>query len=51
MAIGGLSGAGKSVVARRMAPTLGAAPGALVLRSDVVRKSLLGVGPANDLVR
>ncbi len=49
VAIGGLSGAGKSVVARQIAPTLGAAPGALVLRSDLVRKSLLGVRPADRL--
>lgn len=49
VAIGGLSGAGKSVVARELAPAIGAAPGALVLRSDVVRKSLLGVAPAVPL--
>lgn len=49
IAIGGLSGAGKSVVAKELAPGIGAAPGAIVLRSDVVRKSLLGVGPATRL--
>lgn len=49
VAIGGLSGVGKSVVAKRLAPTIGAAPGALVLRSDVIRKSLLAVGPADRL--
>jgi uncharacterized protein len=49
VAVGGLSGAGKSVVARELAPAIGAAPGALVLRSDVVRKSLLGVAPAIPL--
>jgi len=43
VAIGGLSGAGKSTLARHLAPTLGAPPGALVLRSDLVRKSMLGV--------
>jgi aminoglycoside phosphotransferase family enzyme len=32
--IGGLQGTGKSTLARALAPTLGAAPGALVLRSD-----------------
>ncbi|MGE0040132.1 MAG: AAA family ATPase [Vicinamibacterales bacterium] len=42
IAIGGLSGAGKSTLAARLAPALGVAPGALVLRSDVVRKHLLG---------
>jgi aminoglycoside phosphotransferase family enzyme/predicted kinase len=43
VAIGGLSGTGKSTVARRLAPLLGAAPGAVVLRSDVLRKRLAGV--------
>ncbi|CAA6605233.1 conserved hypothetical protein [Rhodospirillaceae bacterium LM-1] len=41
-AIGGLSGSGKSRLARDLARYLGAAPGALVLRSDVIRKRLLG---------
>ncbi len=49
VAIGGLSGTGKSVAARHVAPNIGAAPGALVLRSDVVRKSLLGVPAADRL--
>lgn len=49
VAIGGLSGTGKSVTARHVAPRIGAAPGALVLRSDVVRKSLLGVPAADRL--
>jgi aminoglycoside phosphotransferase family enzyme/predicted kinase len=40
---GGLSGTGKSVLARALAPDLPPAPGALVLRSDVERKSLCGV--------
>ena len=48
-AVGGLSGAGKSTLARHLAPTLGAPPGALVLRSDLVRKSLLGVRPLDRL--
>jgi aminoglycoside phosphotransferase family enzyme/predicted kinase len=38
--IGGLSGSGKSRLACRLAPFLGASPGALVLRSDVLRKRL-----------
>ena len=45
VAIGGLSGTGKTTLARGLAPALGAAPGALVLRSDVVRKTLAGVAP------
>ena len=34
IAVGGLSGTGKSALARALAPDLGAAPGAVVLRSD-----------------
>jgi aminoglycoside phosphotransferase family enzyme/predicted kinase len=44
VAIGGLSGTGKSLLARALAPDLPPAPGAVVLRSDVVRKALCGVG-------
>jgi len=40
VAIGGYSGTGKSTVAARLAPLLGAMPGAVVLRSDVLRKIL-----------
>ena len=40
--IGGLSGTGKSTIARAIAPAVGAAPGAVVLRSDEVRKRLWG---------
>lgn len=39
-AVGGLSGSGKSTHARRIAPQTGRAPGALVLRSDELRKRL-----------
>lgn len=46
MAVGGLSGTGKTVLARALAPHLGAAPGAVVLRSDVIRKRLCGVAPS-----
>jgi len=49
IAVGGFSGSGKSTLARALAPDIGAAPGALVLRSDVVRKSLLGVVPLTRL--
>lgn len=42
--MGGESGSGKSTVARRLAPHLGRPPGALILRSDVTRKRLFGVG-------
>src|SRR5690606_16109961 len=43
VAIGGVSGTGKSTLARSLAPSIGAAPGAVVLRSDVIRKRLCGV--------
>jgi uncharacterized protein len=42
IAVGGLSGTGKSALARALAPGLGAAPGAVVLRSDIERKTLFG---------
>jgi hypothetical protein len=42
VAIGGLSGTGKSTVARALAPALPPAPGAVLLRSDVERKALFG---------
>jgi hypothetical protein len=45
VAIGGFSGSGKSTLARGLAPGIGAAPGALVVRSDALRKTLLGVAP------
>ncbi|MGE0723401.1 MAG: AAA family ATPase [Alphaproteobacteria bacterium] len=45
VAIGGLSGSGKTTIARGLAPALGAPPGAVLLRSDVVRKRLLGRDP------
>jgi aminoglycoside phosphotransferase family enzyme/predicted kinase len=47
--IGGLSGTGKSVLARQVAPTLGPLPGALVLRSDVERKALFEVATTDRL--
>jgi len=43
VAIGGLSGTGKSVLARALAPDLWPAPGAVVLRSDVARKERFGL--------
>src|SRR5262249_3528417 len=43
MAIGGKSGTGKSVLARNAAPLVPPLPGAVILRSDVIRKELLGV--------
>lgn len=49
LAVGGVSGTGKSTLARRMAPFIGAVPGAVVLRSDVIRKQLWGIPPAERL--
>ena len=43
--IGGLQGTGKSTLARALAPSLGPAPGALIVRSDEIRKRLHGVAP------
>ena len=45
VAVGGLSGTGKSTLAAALAPELGARPGARLLRSDVVRKRLFGFDP------
>jgi aminoglycoside phosphotransferase family enzyme/predicted kinase len=45
VAVGGLSGTGKSTLAYGLAPDLGAAPGARVLRSDVIRKRLFSLAP------
>ena len=45
VALGGLSGSGKTTLALALAPSLGARPGARVLRSDVVRKTLAGLAP------
>lgn len=49
VAVGGLAGTGKSTLARALAPGLGAAPGALVLRSDEIRKRVAGVPPETRL--
>lgn len=49
IAVGGLSGTGKSTLAAGLAPDIGAAPGALHLRSDVERKRLFGVSPETRL--
>jgi aminoglycoside phosphotransferase family enzyme/predicted kinase len=49
VAVGGLSGSGKSSLARLIAPPIGRAPGAVVLRSDATRKRLAGVGLYDSL--
>ncbi len=47
--VGGLSGSGKTTVARGLAPRIGALPGAIHLRSDVERKRMSGAEPTTKL--
>jgi aminoglycoside phosphotransferase family enzyme/predicted kinase len=49
VAIGGFSGTGKSTLALGLAPSVGAVPGAVVIRSDEIRKRLLGLSPLDRL--
>jgi aminoglycoside phosphotransferase family enzyme/predicted kinase len=49
VAIGGLSGTGKSVLARGLAGLIEPPPGAVIVRSDVVRKRLLEVNETTAL--
>jgi predicted kinase len=49
IAIGGLSGTGKSTLAAGLAPDLGSPPGARVLRTDMIRKHLLDTHPETRL--
>jgi uncharacterized protein len=49
VAIGGLSGTGKTHLARALAPFIAPMPGAVVLRSDIERKALFGVGETEKL--
>lgn len=44
IAVGGLSGTGKTTVSRAIAPEIGVPPGAIHLRSDVERKVLFHAG-------
>ena len=45
VAVGGFSGSGKSTLARGLAPHLLPPPGAVVARSDEIRKKLWGIAP------
>ncbi|MEN6542059.1 AAA family ATPase [Parvibaculum sp.] len=49
VAVGGLSGTGKSTLAMALAPKLGLPLGAVHLRSDIVRKRLFNVAPLERL--
>lgn len=49
LAVGGLSGTGKSTLAGALAPLLGRAPGALHLRSDVERKRMFATAETSPL--
>jgi uncharacterized protein len=49
VAVGGLSGTGKSVLARDLAGLIEPPPGAVIVRSDVLRKRLFGVSETTAL--
>jgi aminoglycoside phosphotransferase family enzyme/predicted kinase len=49
VAVGGLSGTGKSRFSRTIATAVGPSPGAVVLRTDEVRKRLMGLEPTDRL--
>ncbi|MEM9726187.1 MAG: AAA family ATPase [Pseudomonadota bacterium] len=49
LAVAGLSGVGKSTVARHLAPRLAPQAGAISLSTDVIRKRLAGVAPETTL--
>jgi uncharacterized protein len=49
VAVGGLSGTGKSLLARALAPDVLPHPGAVVLRSDIERKALFGAAETDRL--
>jgi len=49
VAIGGLSGTGKSTLTQSLAAELGPPPGARIARTDVLRKRMFGVEPETRL--
>ncbi len=49
LAVGGLSGTGKSLLVRALAAEIQPEPGAVVLRSDVERKAMFGIAEADRL--
>lgn len=51
IAVGGLSGTGKSTLSASLAPTFGRSPGAIHLRSDLERKAMFNVAETERLPR
>ncbi len=49
VAVGGLSGTGKTKLARALAPEIKPMPGAIIVRSDVERKALFGIDETEKL--
>ncbi|MWD27366.1 AAA family ATPase [Aquicoccus sp. SCR17] len=49
VAVGGMSGTGKTTLARDLAPAIGRPPGAVHLRSDLERKAMAGIAPLEPL--
>jgi len=49
IAIGGLSGSGKTTIAEALAAHVGAPPGARIVESDRIRKAMQGVSPETRL--
>jgi hypothetical protein len=49
IAVGGLSGTGKSLLARMLAPQIPPVPGAVLLRSDIARKRAFGAAETEHL--
>jgi aminoglycoside phosphotransferase family enzyme/predicted kinase len=49
IAVGGLSGTGKTRLARALAPHIAPMPGAVIVRSDVERKTLFGAAETEQL--
>jgi uncharacterized protein len=49
IAVGGLSGTGKTRLGRMLAPNIEPMPGAVIVRSDVERKALFGVSETDKL--
>jgi hypothetical protein len=49
VAVGGLSGTGKSVLARALASHIPPEPGAIILRTDLIRKEMFGLDSGERL--